>query len=848
MILETKKRVIYAVTAVILIVSLIFTTSFNQTFPHPQCVLNQKRPSFKQDPLRINERNVLFPHEEFILKNATIIDGDGKISSGDILIKNSTITEVGNLNYDNIKTIDLQGKYLTPGLVDCHSHFGTRAQPQLKFTEDTNEYTSPVTPFMRSIDAINPRDPKLASLNANGVTSHLVLTGSKNLLSGESYGIKLHRSPNNLVEEMLLQYNVQADKLVRWFKIAYGENEKASGLPGYPVSRMGESWVLRKAFEQASSLKIKQDKWCQKPQGDYPTDYELDTLVDILRGDLNVNVHLYETYDFETLVRIANEFEFHIGSFHHALSSWEVIKLLKEHQTSVAIFADEWGGKKEQYEATVNAPRILAENHIPVAIKTDHPAFPGQDLLYYAQIAHNFGLPSEMAISAVTSVPAKIMSMNHRIGYIRPGYDADIVVWDNHPLVLGTKTQEVIIDGIPMFQFDKLKPTPPSSKAMQRVSSEINVTSDSFVITGINSSFLRNSTSLNIDPQSQEVVVVDQGELKCIGSATYCTFDSNVPVVNLENGYILPGITAVSPDVGLREMMNEPSTSDGDGSTYSQIIHAKDGLILDGLVLERLQNAGVSQAITAPIGTHFQRGVSTRFSLGEKTLDTSILDEEVAVHFTIGDSAKSPTLPTISSQLKELRDFIAQGKYPHLPIAVHTHSKPVILQIINLKQSVNRKIIIIGGQEAYLVADELSQAEIPVILAPWRCTAKRWENRRCSPNTPLMEESSVNILHRAGVKFAIGQDQFNSVRRTFWEASLAGKAIDGFDLQQTVDLISHNVDEIFGLQESKNLVVFDHNPLEFGATLAFSFSNGRLVKVFPEYEEEIKGDGLFRGI
>lgn len=840
--LENKKKLVYGVTAVILVVSLFFATSFPAPI-HPQCVLNQRRPSFQPDPFRINERNVLYPHDEFLLKNATLIDGDGKTKRGDILVRNSTIVEIGDLNYDDVNVIDLKGKYVTPGLVDCHSHFGTRAQPQLKFTEDTNEYTSPVTPFMRSIDGINPRDPELASLNANGVTSHLVLTGSKNLLSGESYGIKLHQSPNNLVEEMLLQYNVKAEKLVRWFKIAYGENEKASGLPGYPVSRMGESWILRKAFEQASRLKTKQDQWCQKPQGEYPSDYELDTLVDILRGDLNVNVHLYETYDFETLIRIANEFDFHIGSFHHALSSWEVIKLLKEHGSSVAIFADEWGGKKEQYEATVNAPKILAENGIPVAIKTDHPAFPGQDLLYYAQIAHNFGLVPDLAISAVTSIPAKIMGMDHRIGYIRPGYDADIVIWDNHPLSLGTKAQEVIIDGIPIFDFAKLKDVEVPSAPQQRQSGNFSVDGSSFVITGINKSFLGN-VSLNVGPGFQEVVVVNKGQIECIGSKDYCSF-SDLPEINLKDGYLLPGITAVSPDVGLREMMNEESTSDGEGSTYSEMLHAKDGLILDGLVIERLQNAGINQAITAPIGSHFQRGISTRFSLGGKILEDAVLNDEVAVHFTIGDTAKSSSLPTVSAQLKALKDFIKENKYSHLPIAVHTHSKPIILQLIRLKKEVDRSIIIIGGQEAYLVAEELSQAEIPVILAPWRCTAKRWDNRRCSPNTPLMNDSSVNILHRAGVKFAIGQDQFNSVRRTFWEASLAGKAIEGFTTQQTIDLVSHNIDEIFGLEESTDLVIFDQNPLEFGATLAFSFSNGRVSKIFPEYEEEDKGNQLW---
>lgn len=823
-----------------------------------QCLLNQINPNFAPDKSRINERNVLFPHMAYMLHNATILDGDGeRYDNMDILVSNGTITDIGtNLVRDGLKVYDINGKFVTPGLIDVHSHFGTRAQPQLILTEDTNEFTSPVTPFVRSVDGINPNDPELDSLVASGVTSHLVLTGSKNLLSGESYGIKLHRLPNNLVDEMLIQYNVATNltnKLVRWFKIAYGENEKLTKLPGYPVSRMGESWVIRKLFERAKKLKDHQDEWCSNYKYQttpYPQDLETNTLVDILRGDLNINVHLYETYDFETLLRVADEYNITIGSFHHALSSYKIIKLLKDHNASIAIFSDEYGGKKEQYEATVNAPKILADNNIPVAIKTDHPALPGQDLLYYAQIAHNFGLSSSLALASVTSVPAKIMSMDHRIGHIRKGYDADLVVWDSHPLTLGVKAEETIVDGIPYFKFSKLTHKSQQDYELKQRAELVHTCSSSFIIQGISTVLIDKlrTSQVNIEDnlKTDAVLLVRNNKLECIGSTEFCkTEDLGLQIIKLSNGYILPGVTTAGSSTGMTEMINEGSTSDGDGKSYKKTLYASNGLSLEGNMLERLKNSGINLAVSAPIGSHFFKGISTRFSLGTEDLDKSIVDEEVAVHFNLGHKAKSPEVPTISAQIQELRSFLESDKHSSLPVAVHTHNKAIIAHVIRLKKDFkNRKIVIMGGQEAYLLADELAESKIPVILSPWRCTEKLWDNRRCSPNPPLMEKYSIEILHDAGVEFALGQDVDNSARRTLWEAGLAFKAIPGFSLQEAVNLVSYNINDIFGIETVDDYVIFENNPLTFGATLAFSFSNRTLHSCFPHYEEEHIGKQL----
>lgn len=833
------------------------------------CKQSTIRPHYSPDNKRINERNVLFNHDSFLLSNATIIDGDGIILKDmDLLVKNSTIVRLGKkllLTESYSKFFDLNGSFVSPGLVDIHSHFGTRVQPQLKATEDTNEFLGPITPYMRAIDGLDPQDPELDSLVASGVTSHLVLTGSRNLLSGESYAIKMHRSPNNLVDELLIQYNAnigEDNKPVRWFKMAYGENQKSSHAPGYPVSRMGEAWDLRKAFQQGQALVQKQDEWCRNPQlqkSDYPRDVELDNVAAILRGDFKINVHVYETYDIESLLRIADEFGFHIASFHHALSSWKVLELLKNHNSSVAIFADEWGKKKEMSEGTVYAPKILSDYGIPVSIKTDHPALPGQDLLYYAQIAHNFGLAPGKAISAITSVPALTMGMGHRIGYIREGYDADLVIWDNHPLVLGAKAKEVLVDGIPAFNFTKI-----DGKYKQELPKQRKVTTpercpngNSFIILGltnrIRDKLFDQSKSLKIgnSEDGQYVAVIANNELICLGGSEFCQLENfkHYPTVHLNGGYILPAVTGISQSIGLQEMPNESDTSDGSiPDAIGDLPHSVYGVSLDSLMIERLRDCGISMAITAPLGDQFLKGVSTRFALGARTLDEAIIDDAVAIHFTIGNSAKSDLTPSISSQIQKLKQILSSldPEYTNLPIAIHTHNKGVIRQIIRLKKELNnKKIIIIGGQEAYLIADELAAAEIPVVLAPWRCTAKFWENRLCSPNEPLLKESSISILHKAGVKFALGTDDDNSTRRLFWEAGLAAKSVSDFSEDETIALLTSNVNEIFSLQPANDFVIFEGNPFDFGAQVAFTFNDGKVRKCFPDFEEQKKGDLLF---
>lgn len=833
------------------------------------CLANSVRPSYSPDPFRINERHVLFPDQnDTLLTNATLIDGDGiTYENANILIHKSTIVSVSTSrlpplpNRENVTDIiNLNGKYVTPGLVDMHSHFGTRVQPQLKGTEDTNEYTSPITPFVRAIDGIDSQDPELTSIAAAGVTTHLVLTGSKNLISGESYAIKMHKSPHNLVEELLVQYGVETDstnKPMRWFKMAYGENEKQTGLPGYPVSRIGAIWRIREAFSAAKNLLVKQDTWCSQPHnwdkpGTYPTDIHLDTLVDILRDDVNVHIHLYEAYDFEANIRVAEEFGYHVAAFHHALSSYKVPELIKSHNSTVAIFADEWGSKKEQYDSTVHAARILEESGIPVALKTDHPALPGQQLLYYAQIAHHFGLKG--AIESVTSIPANSIGLGHRIGYVRAGYDADLVVWDRHPMTLGVIALETFVDGAPLLGLKKITNKLVVNQVGPLIWEEKHPEvcesikgSKNLVIEGITNAAVPGFV-VSASKGKPLTAVVCGGEVVCVGEKETCLKELNgdYNTISVVDGYLVPGVTTTSEGFGLREMVLEDSTSDGDVTDGGAVL-AADGLKLDGLTFEKMNRVGITQGVAIPIGSTFHKGISAHFRLSTPgSLETSLMKKEVADHFVIGNRAKSPAFPTISSQIGELRKYLSLKK-DSLPIAIHTHNAGVMEQIIRLRNEFpDVSFVIIGAQEAHLIADQLAAAEISLILSPWRCTAKFWDNRHCSNGWPL-ETPSVDILSKAGVQFSVAHEDVSNLRRVFWEAGEASKAIseEGLPLEESLKIVSGNLEKSLGLGTNNDILVFEHNPFEFGATLALTVENGEVNRCYPDPEEMVHGDMLF---
>ncbi|KAI2624219.1 composite domain of metallo-dependent hydrolase [Hypoxylon sp. NC1633] len=803
------------------------------------CALNQKRPVVDKGlaASRLTARSSVGPRT--ILHNATLIDGDGTITRDCIIeLQDGIFTRVSQgaldtleLTSDHDAVVDLRGRIVTPGLVDMHSHAGVRETPQLWATEDVTEISAPVTPWARAVDGLKPHDGAIPVIASGGVTTSLVLTGAKNSISGEGVVIKMKRA--NSVLGLLVNMTEGGGKPQRYLKMAMGENQKrqfehsSSG----PSTRLGESYWFRKAYDNARRLKREQDRWCEAVSTskglksitqEYPRSLEWQTLVDVLRGDVRVNVHGYETEDILAMFDHADEFGFNITAWHHALHANLVMDQVKARDIAIVGFSDSWGDKKELYNVSSYLPARLAENGIAVALTRDHPALHGQWLVYEAQIAHHFGLDAESAISSIISLPARLLGLDNRLGYVRPGYDVDLVVWDRNPLHVGAAPLEVYIDGSSVVRASeslwKVSESPsytkeyPTSRPSVAPESACKSGQSDIVVRGLKTSFIGDDGLRNEQPETGNVtVVIRAGQVVCVGERKCSEIakqaaDNSVPSVDVKDGYVLPGLTIVTRQHGLVEMRQEPSTSDGysTGEEYERPLSSRFGIKFDGIHLERAYRSGVTRIVTPPQTNGFFHGISTLFRSGAKSVldDGAIVEPSAALHFTIGHEAKSSRTQSVTSQISQLRDLLTVEKHIHpiyesaaagdVAVVVHTNNKDVIAHMVALKKETGAHIVIMG------------EAGVPVIAAPfWGCEPLYWDGRHCLPGPPLTDRLGPQLLIDAGVQVGISNwdDTNNHIRSSIWEASwLAGPG----NQSQALDLVSKNIEDILRLPRSRD--------------------------------------------
>ena len=294
-------------------------------------------------------------NQTIILRNATLFDGDSFIDHAvDIVFKKGVITQV--MPTEDTETIleqatvfDMDGKFVTPGLIDMHSHHLVWPNPSLDVLNDGNEIHSdsgPLTPFVRALDGLKAYDPTTTFIASGGVASSLILPGSANVMGGEATMVKNFLlsgdDKEQVVEELLLEHGIPKELRRRYMKMACGENPSRI----YGHTRMGNAYVFRKQMTEAQDLLQKQDAWCLSAaaavesggadtiasltkDGGLPKSLALDSSVAMLRGQIGVNIHCYEPQDMEDMLLHSKEFGFRIQAFHHALEAWRVPEMIK---------------------------------------------------------------------------------------------------------------------------------------------------------------------------------------------------------------------------------------------------------------------------------------------------------------------------------------------------------------------------------------------------------------------------------------------------------------------------------------------------------------------------------------
>jgi imidazolonepropionase-like amidohydrolase len=383
-----------------------------------------------------------------VIRNATIMTATGQeIASGSILFRDGRIVAVGttvNAPADAV-IVDGTGKFVTPGIIDDHSHLGVYSAPGTDAESDGNESTNPVTAEVWAEHSFWPQDPQIPLAIAGGITTIQALPGSANLIGGRGATLKL--IPARTVQEM------KFPGAPHGLKMACGENPKRVYRSRGPSTRMGNMAGYRAAFIQAEAYRQRWDKWNRNHQGDAPTrDLRLESLAEVLRGNILVQNHCYRADEMALMLDLGHEFGFTIRSFHHAVEAYKIADLLAREGTAASVWADWWGFKEEAMDGIhENAALLQAAGGRPV-IHSDSPS--GIQRLnqeaakaMQAGIRAGIAITRDQAIRWITANPAWVLGIDSIVGTLEPGKMADVVVWSADPFSVYAKALQVFNDG-----------------------------------------------------------------------------------------------------------------------------------------------------------------------------------------------------------------------------------------------------------------------------------------------------------------------------------------------------------------------------------------------------------------
>lgn len=542
----------------------------------------------------------------------------GTLESADVLIKEGKISAIGaHLNAPSgYQVIDATGKVVFPGIVDAHSHRGI---------DGTNEGTDAITSETRIGDVLNPKSSGLWTALASGQTTGLCLHGSANPIGGQSVVIKYKY--NRPVDELPISY------APRMIKFALGENvtNMSDDNPQrFPKSRMGVEAVYRRAFAEAKRYK---EVWAAYQANKGPNrnvaaprrDLRLEALSDILDGKIWVQCHGYRADEHLMMARLSKEFGFKIGALQHALEAYKIAPELAAMGVPVSMFADSWGYKIEAFDGNPFNAAICIQAGVLVSVNTDSSngtCALNQDA---AKAMRYGGRSEEEAIKLLTINPAKELGIDAHTGSIDIGKDADIVIWDGHPLSVYSKPMMTLIDGEVFFErkdkfgvdataLKKIKLDKPSRSAERTLPRR----SRAYVIQGA-----------TLHPISGPVIpngtlVIEDGKITAIGKKA--EIPKYATIVNASGYHVYPGLIDAGTSIGLNEVsgINTMGQQAELGETQPDI-KAVTALQMESTEFGIARYNGITSVITRPTGGIVSGQAALVNTWGYTTEDCAVL-------------------------------------------------------------------------------------------------------------------------------------------------------------------------------------------------------------------------------
>ncbi|MDH5401238.1 MAG: amidohydrolase [Candidatus Heimdallarchaeota archaeon] len=393
--------------------------------------------------------------------NATIhtsVDGE-ILENGTLIIDNGKIVEIGrNISTEGCEVIDCSSNVITPGFIDAHSHVGLWEEGARDFTSnDGNEYSDIITPYLRSMDSIFPEDKGFENARMGGVTTMGISHGSANAIGGQLCVVK--------------SYGIDVDKMVirepAGVKMAMGENPKGVGVnhKKAPQTRMGVAYIIRKSFYEAIDYrrdweeyndKIVQNEKKEEADRKYvkppKKDMGKEVLLKLLDKEIPARCHSHRADDIKTAIRLSEEFGFNLV-IDHATESYKIKEVIKEKGLTI-VNGPLFGvpTKRETKYKTMKTPGIMVKAGVKVCVTTDAPVVPIEGLRDTLIMAIREGLPQDQALATVTINPAEVLGVEDRVGSLQVGKDADFLIFNGDPFDTRTQVVSTYIDGLLVYQ------------------------------------------------------------------------------------------------------------------------------------------------------------------------------------------------------------------------------------------------------------------------------------------------------------------------------------------------------------------------------------------------------------
>ncbi|MBL0278560.1 MAG: amidohydrolase family protein [Anaeromyxobacter sp.] len=751
--------------------------------------------------------------QALVLRHATVLPASGPaIPDGAVVLERGRITAVGPsatvATPPGARELDLTGRFVTPGLVDSHTHLGVYGQPESFAHSDGNEMTSPITAEASAEHAYWPQDAALGRALAGGVTSALVLPGSANLVGGRGLPVKLR--PGRSAAEA--RFPGAPDSL----KMACGENPRriyGEGKKQAPQTRMGNVSLFRQAFLDAQDYQARQQEWRTKQAeagaaaGPAPRrDLKLETLAAALRGEVLVQIHCYRADELAAMLAVADELGFRIRAFHHALEAYKVRDLLAARGVATATHADWWGYKLEAWDGIPENAGLATRAGGRATIQSDSPVVGqrlGQEAAKAMWAARAAGVPvsDEEALRWVTLDAAWVLGVDGQTGSLEPGKMADVVVWSGHPFSVYARAEQVYLDGLLAYDvraglspsdFELREPrqapaaapplpgrpagapapAAPCDGGAVPCPAPLPVTADRcLAITGAR-------VVGGAGPPGEATVVVEGERITRV--APGLAAPTGCREVDGRGLVLSPGLLDPVSTLGLEEVSGEEGARDlgpgGEGAAAPDpvraALRAADSVNPASALLPVARQGGLTGAVAFPggglvsgqaafVGTDGQvrvASVGLAASLGvagAQALHSTrgaalqrlreLLDDArtYAARRSDFDGARLRRVSASRLDLEALQPVLAG----QLPLVVEADRVSDLLAALALAREWKLRLVVRGGAEAWLVARELAEARVPVLLDPQEDLPASFDQLGArSDNAALLAAAGVPVL------------------------------------------------------------------------------------------------------